>query len=236
MKSLFSILLAVTIISLVLVLIVALLYSYSTLSIIESGAGLTLLIAVAGFLWLYPRRIGPRHDSPETHRAILAGMVLGLLWIIEININNFAAPPLPARDIIDNIFWAIIALSILFLAVFQAYRTASIIRGVKIGLWSGIISGLLACAMALLIIVFGMHFITRDPLNVTEWAEYGATSDAPSMAAYFAFETLAGAFGHLIILGIIMGGLLGIIGGFLGKSLQWASRRLGRARQIQGVK
>ncbi len=233
--TLFSILFAVSIVGLALVPIVALLYSYSTLSAIESGAGFAILITVAGFLWLVRRRSGQRKDSRATHRAIPVGMILGLLWMVEISINNFVAPPLPARDFIDNIFWAVIALSILIFAILRAYQTDSLARAMEAGAWSGFVSGLLACCMALSIVVFGMRFLTQDPLNVAEWAEFGASSQAPTMAAYFAFETLAGAFGHLIVLGIVMGGLLGAVGGGLGKIIQRTGRWLRRSRQIQGV-
>ncbi len=232
----FSILFAVSLVGTVLVPIVALLYSYSTLSAIESGAGFAILLAVAGSLWLVRRRSSQRKDSRAIHRAVLVGMVLGLLWMVEISINNFVAPPLPTRDIIDNIFWTVIALSILIFTIFRAYQTDSLARGIEAGTWSGFVSGLLACCMALSVIVFGMRFLTQDPLNVAEWAELGASSQAPTMAAYFAFETLAGAFGHLIILGIVMGGLLGAVGGGLGKSIQRTDRWLRRSRQIQQAK
>jgi hypothetical protein len=148
------------------------------------------------------------------------GLILGLLWVIEIGINNYIAPPLPARDIIDNIFWGAIALSILIFAIVRAYRSGSFLLAVEGAAWNGLVSGLLACCMALFVIVFAMDFITHDPLNVTEWAARGAGNLAPTMAAYFAFETFAGAFLHLVVLGVGMGGLLGIVGAMLGKGLK----------------
>jgi len=44
------------------------------------------------------------------------------------------------------------------------------------------------------------------------------------MAAYYAYETFAGAFLHLIILGIFMGLLLGLLGGTVGKVIKATSR------------
>jgi len=52
-----------------------------------------------------------------------------------------------------------------------------------------------------------------------EWASRRSSSAAPAIAAYFAYETFAGAFLHLVILGVVMGVLLGGVGGPLGKSL-----------------
>jgi hypothetical protein len=40
------------------------------------------------------------------------------------------------------------------------------------------------------------------------------------MVVYFAYQTLAGAVLHLVVLGIIMGLLLGGVGGVLGRALR----------------
>jgi hypothetical protein len=218
--TLYSLLIALTIIAMLLVSFVALHYSYSSLSAIESGAGFLILFAVAASLWFYRNRASHRKNPTERNGTIIFGIILGLLWMIEISINNFIAPPLPARDIIDNIFWAIIAFSILVLSVTRALQKDSLMQGIEAGIWSGFVSGLLACCMGLLVVVFGMHFILQDPLNVSEWVGRGAGSNAPRMAAYFAFETFAGAFGHLIVLGVAMGALLGVLGGSIGKGVK----------------
>jgi hypothetical protein len=218
--TLYSLLIALSILGMLLVSIVALHYSYSALSAIESGAGFLVLVAVTGSLWLYRKRLSQNDHSTERNSLLLLGIALGLLWVIEISINNLIAPPLPARDIIDSTFWAVITASILVFSIIHAYKNNSLMRGIEVGIWSGFVSGLLACCMGLIMIVFGMHFILRDPLNIAEWAGRGAGTNAPSMAAYFAFETLSGAFGHLLILGVVMGGLLGVIGGSVGKGVK----------------
>ncbi len=69
-----------------------------------------------------------------------------------------------------------------------------------------------------------MRFITHDLLNIAEWAGRAVDNHAPTMAAYFAFETFAGAFLHLTVLGIAMGGLLGIVGGMIGRGARLAGR------------
>jgi hypothetical protein len=46
------------------------------------------------------------------------------------------------------------------------------------------------------------------------------------MAAYFAFETLAGALMHLVVLGLVMGAALGIVGGTIGRGPSMARRLL----------
>ncbi len=74
----------------------------------------------------------------------------------------------------------------------------------------------MACVTALALAVFGMSLLRSDPVNLAEWANRGADSTAPSVAAYLAYETLAGAFLHLVVAGLVMGLLLGVAGGVLG--------------------
>ena len=140
--------------------------------------------------------------------------------MVEIGINNFLAPPLPGRDIIDNLFWAAIAVLLLGGSLVAAFRARRWRSGVSFGLWSGLASGAMACGMALAMVAFGMHFLLHDPLNVAEWAARSADEAAPSMAAYFAYQTLAGGLLHVIVLGAGMGVLLGALGGGIGKVIR----------------
>lgn len=206
-------LLLVTLYSTLLLPIIAILYGYNPETLAACAGGFLILLVADVFLWFYRWRA-----SQFNQRASQAGMLIGLLWTAEISVNNFIAPPLPARDIIDNIFWAIIALTIFIHACINAYRARRMWAGVIAGAWTGFASGAIACGTALSLIVFGMRLILQDPLNITEWAARGAGSSAPGMAAYFAFETLAGGLMHLLILGLIMGLLLGILGGASGKT------------------
>jgi hypothetical protein len=210
----------ISILGLVLVPIIAIKYSYNNLFTVASCTGFILLLAVSLFLW---RTNQKKNDTLFDHSIIL-GIVLGILWVIEIGINNFVAPRLPTRDIIDDIFWAVIGLSILVDAVINSFQTNSIRTGTRVGSLIGFISGIFACSMALSMVVFGMHFIITDPLNIAEWVVQANSSQAPSMAAYFAYETMAGAFLHLIVLGIIMGMLLGVLGGLIGKTIKSIDR------------
>ena len=88
------------------------------------------------------------------------------------------------------------------------------------GLWTGFASGCLACLTALIFIVFGMNRLLSDPLNIAEWTAVAAKSGTPNMSVYFAYQTLAGAILHLIVLGIVMELILELPGGALGKTLK----------------
>jgi hypothetical protein len=226
--SILTILLVITIYSTILVLIIAFKYSYNAMFVAGSVGGFLILLVTSGFLWVYGKRTSQKGSPLIVKDAITLGIILGMLWIIEISINNFLAPPLPARDIGDNIFWAMIAVSIFVSAIVCAYRAGRIRAGIMVGAWSGFVSGLLACCMALSLIIFAMHFITKDPLNIAEWAARGTETHAPTMAAYFGYETFAGAFLHLIVLGVLMGLLLGLLGGTVGVAIKTSYRWLQR--------
>jgi len=86
------------------------------------------------------------------------------------------------------------------------------------------VSGLVACVMGLVVVVFWLDRVLTDPFSIQEWAERGPTSGAPNMATYFAYQTMGGSILHLLVLGIAMGVLLGGIGGGVGRVLAGSPR------------
>ena len=204
------------IISAVLVLIIYLRYPALQWSLkIEAGACLISLIILIVFILLIKKFENKLSDKSK--KNLNAGLYFGLLWTIEISMNNIIQPRLPLRDYLDNIFWGIIALLILYVSYKDAFDTRKIITGIKAGFFSGFSSGIVACLTALILICFGMKLLLKDPINIAEWSDMKGKTNYPDMASYFAYQTFAGAIMHLIILGIIMGVLLGIIGGVVGK-------------------
>jgi hypothetical protein len=174
-----------------------------------------MLSAIAFLLW---NQRGKYLDDLQK-KNVTIGLLIGLIWLIEISINNFIRPGPPLRDNIDNILFSIIAVLIFINAVKDAYHTDTFSDGLKAGFWSGISSGAVACISALALIVFGMKFILLDPLNQKEWANVKETSGSPGMDVYFAYQTFTGAIMHLFVLGALMGIFLGIFGGLAGKIL-----------------
>lgn len=175
-----------------------------------------LLALISILLWTARNKLID-HDQK---RYVALGLCIGLLWTIEISINNLIRPGLPLRDIIDDVFWAIIALLILFTSIRETYRVKKFSFGIKSGFWTGFASGAIACFTALLFVVFGMKYLLLDPLNVKEWTDLKATANTSNMALYFAYETFTGAMMHLVVLGAIMGLILGSLGGVIGWTLK----------------
>lgn len=174
-----------------------------------------MLSGISFLLWKQKRKYINRLQE----KNVTIGLVFGVLWIIEISVNNIFHPELPLRNNIDNIIFSIIAVLIFINSIRDAYYSDTFFDGLKAGFWSGISSGAIACIAALALTVFGMKFILLDPLKQTEWAAVHETSGSPAMDVYFAYRTFATAIMHLFILGAMMGMLLGIFGGLAGKIL-----------------
>jgi hypothetical protein len=187
------------------------------------GAGAAgALLAVAGAVALRGRRGRP--GAVEAFGpGVRVGAVLGLAWVAEIGFNNLPPPEIAtgaARFLVDNGVWAAISPATVALGAMCAWRAGSAGVGAQAGLWSGLVSGLCACLAALLLDVAGMPLLLRDPLNQAEWAARGPASGAPNLPTYLAYEPLAGAVGHLGLIGIVFGLLLGAVGGLLGVGLR----------------
>jgi hypothetical protein len=166
-----------------------------------------LLSAFVVTFW--PRRL----SSPTQYVARSSagvGLLIGLLWAMEICINNVLQPPLPLRDYLDDGFWALVAAGILVIAMVWGLRRRRFSASLVAGLWAGLGTGVVACATGLAFVVFGMSRLLSDRPNIEEWSGLGG---GPGMADYFAYETLAGALLHLVGLGAGMGVVLGLLAG-----------------------
>jgi hypothetical protein len=201
-----------------LVSIISLRYVYDRPSAIECAICLAIMIAVTAVLDQLRRRFLGREYMKAVASSTRVGAILGVLWIAEIALNNIVAPLEPARHRWDNVFLTVIAFSMLVDAATRSYGGNSLSRGIRVGSWLGLISGLVACCAGLSLVVFGMRFLLADPYNVIEFAERG--EHEPNMATYLAFETMPGAFLHLFLLGLAMGSVMGALGGGIGKGLR----------------
>jgi hypothetical protein len=170
-----------------------------------------------------------RYEAPLTgypwKAGIVFGLAAGLLWTVEILIKNLVQPVLPERDIIENVFWGFVSLLLLARIIAESFRTRTIMPGIKMGLLTGFMSGLVACATALLLVISGMKFMLSDPLKISEWNALRGSTNTNDMSVYIAYKTYAGAILHLYILGTLEGLILGVVGGTIGKWLGFMKSR-----------
>jgi hypothetical protein len=214
-----GILKTMVILSFALVVLIYLLYRPVSWPLGREAAGCVISLVMLSAMYILLLKLKGRFMDSLQKRNVAIGLCFGLLWTIEISINNFIRPELPLRDHIDNIFFTVIAVLIYVNASREAFRNNSFSDGLKSGFWSGISSGTVACLTALVLIVFGMKYILLDPINLKEWATVKDSAHTTEMSVYFAYETFAGAIMHLFILGAFMGLILGSIAGLTGNIL-----------------
>lgn len=171
-----------------------------------------VLVAVA---WRLLSRTGVADRRLVLTWGLGSGWVLGGLWIAEIAFNNLTPHSLStatARGVLDNVTWAIVGVVTAAAAVRVTARTRRWRSGLRTGAWSGVASGLGASTGGALLLGFLRPSVERDPLMLTEWQHRAPGVD---LSTYVTQETMAGVFGHLWVLGLAQGALLGLIAALL---------------------
>jgi hypothetical protein len=143
------------------------------------------------------------------------GLALGGLWLIEVVAGNFGRL-LPNRlqaFVLLPYFGAILAvLVVAFAAGFVgAQKSGRAGAGLCVGLWSGLLGGLIPFLALLLVAILFMGVLQQDPQNIHEFQR----SSAPDLATAIAGDFMAAATNHLWIgplLGFTLGGLGALVG------------------------
>jgi hypothetical protein len=142
------------------------------------------------------------------------GLLIAFFWLIEMTTGNL----LDAQSGLVRILYfgsSILAFSLpLFAGIWGTRQSGKIRMGMLAGLWSGIISGLLAFLILMTITYLFLNPILQDPQNLSQFQGSGT----PDIATFVIGDSLAGATGHLVI-GLVLGPASGFMGGVIGKSL-----------------
>lgn len=181
-----------------------------------------ILLAIG--VWWLSRRSDVPDQSLVRRLGLGVGLFLGGVWIVEIGLNNLTPPSwatAATRGVLDNAVWAFVGLATAGFAAFAASTTGRFRTGLRVGVWSGVGSGVGAALGGALLLAFFRWSVERDPLMMSEYARLGAGFDFP---AYVTKETMAGVGGHLWVIGVAQGALLGAIGAALGWLL-WRARK-----------
>jgi hypothetical protein len=187
------------------------------------GLGYITALLITGGLIVAGLGTRTIEDDHTARTGIAIGVITGAVWVAEESYNLIFTAPIPERDLVDDLLLALIALVILISAFVRAFRTRQVRHGVRLGLWSGAVSGMIACLAAEIFIVFFIHLLTQDPASVQEWADQGSGSGAPTIETYWAYASLKGALLlHLVLVGPVMGGVLGALGGAIGAGVRWS--------------
>jgi hypothetical protein len=144
------------------------------------------------------------------------GFGLGALWIAEIAFNNVTPASVSTasnRGVVDNVTWAVVGLATFVTAAWVTVRTGRWRSGLRAGVWSGVGSGLGAGLGGAALLAFLRSRVEQDPLMLSEWRQRASTMD---LATYVTRETMAGVGGHLWVLGVAQGAVVGLVAASLG--------------------
>jgi hypothetical protein len=156
-------------------------------------------------------------DSDEAWIANLGltwGIMIAGFWLIEIIAGNLLNPK---YSLVQIIYFgsSAIAFSLPFFAgIWGASQSGLIRTGTMIGLWIGIVSGLLTFLSLMAVTYLFLNHMLQDPQNMLQFQQ----SSAPDLVTFVMGDSLAGATGHLVI-GLILCPGLGTIGGIIGRML-----------------
>jgi hypothetical protein len=172
--------------------------------------GVGLMSALGAALW------GTQVRNPVARGAMRDGcrwgLLFGALWVVEMAVANLGYA-LGSWTLVPYLLstWAVWALTAVAGAV-GARRYGRMWAGVLIGVWSGLVGGLMGLATMQTLALTAMPVLLRDPQNVVEFA--GSTDLATAIAADF----LAAGINHLVLVGLIAGTVLATIGAAIGRA------------------
>lgn len=162
------------------------------------------------------------------------GLLIGAMWVGEIIVGNLGGTAILGniRDSHPAIYamaprFALAAVIITGVAgLVAAYRTGSIQVALRVGVWSGLISGAIACVVVILVTILFHKAMMSDASNIHEFSL--TAHRAPSQAELSSFlyrDALGGGLNHLWI-GPLLGVIVGGFGAILGRSARRADANL----------
>jgi hypothetical protein len=157
--------------------------------------------------------------GPALRWGAIFGLGAGIGWLMEIVAGNLVVGQ--AWQLEAYFGGTLIALALTFAAgVAGAIVTHSFRGGLVAGIWSGIVSGLIACLALLSLPWLFPGTLQRDAQTLAEFARSGV----PDLATYIAGDYSAAAIAHLL-LGLALGLILGALGATIGAGIARATSR-----------
>ncbi len=152
--------------------------------------------------------------------AIFAALVTAL-WMVELGAGNLAPPGLLTL-LAYRLSTAGVLVATVAGGLLGGLRRGRAGDGVAVGAWSGMLSGMVVCLLAIGPGVLARHVGTTDPQALAQFRR----SHASDLETFVVGDFLAAGTNHLWI-GLGLGALLGLAGGLAGAAIA-AGRAAGR--------
>ena len=143
------------------------------------------------------------------------GILIAGFWLLEIVAGNLLNPQ---YSIVKIVYFGSSAMAFslpFFAGIFGALHSGLIRMGILIGVWSGIVSGLLTFLSLMAVTYLFLNRLLHDPQNMLQFQGSGT----PDLATFVIGDSLAGATGHLVI-GLVLVPGFAAIGAAIGKALK----------------
>ena len=171
-----------------------------------------LWYGVAAIRWT---RVTNGEDVVVLHYGVRWGMVIGLTWIVEVFAGNVLMPHSPI-GLLATIVAAVLPV---IAGAAGAAATGRIATGVRVGFWSGVVSGLIAfvaLAGAGYVVAYFPEFLQdQDTLP-----DIGRAYTAAESVTYNIGDYLASGVSHLLLVGALFGSVAGALGGAFGRMVR----------------
>jgi hypothetical protein len=170
--------------------------------------------------------------TPRTVRSMswTFGLLIGGMWMAEVLIGNLGGTPVLGniREFRPRIYamasWC--ALGAVVVAglggLVAAHETGSIGAALRVGIWSGVISGAITCVTILSVTLLFHDALMKESSNIREFAlSAHRPPTGAELSAFLYWDAFGGGVNHLWIgplLGVTIGGVGAVIGKFVRRS------------------
>jgi hypothetical protein len=164
-------------------------------------------------------------SAAEKKLSILFGLLIGGLWMGEVLLGNLAGTPVfgnlcdmhPRFSAMAGEFALAAVAMAAICGLVAAHETGSIVTALRVGVWSGVLSGGIVLVTLLGVVTLFHGGMMQDPSNIQEFMRtaHRAPTEA-ELSSFLYWDALAGGLNHLWI-GPVLGLTVGGIGAVFGK-------------------
>jgi hypothetical protein len=161
----------------------------------------------------------------EKRLSIIFGLLIGGMWMGEILLGNLGGTSVfgNLRDVHPRVYalagwFAVGAVAITGIGgAVTAYRTGRISAALRVGVWSGLLSGAIVFVTLMIMIMLFHEALMKDSSNIHEFARTAHRVPTEAELSNFLYrDALGGALNHLWI-GPLLGLTVGAVGAIFGK-------------------
>lgn len=151
--------------------------------------------------------------SMEKRLSVTFGLLIGVIWMAEICLANLVPA---ARHVAE--WCALAAVAITMIAGYVAAReSGSIVMALRVGVWSGLLSGGMLCVTGIGIVVLFHGVMMRDPSSIHEFALHAHRAPTQGELSRFLYDDMVGGALNHLWLGPLLGLTVGAAGALAGK-------------------